>query len=103
MAAMLGEIRRAVTGNRLRDGVPIYFTGNGHWSPAISDAVVVPAEEGEALLKTAQGGPSPSRVVAPYAIDVVVGNGAVNPAGLREQIRAYGPTTFRADRRVSAA
>lgn len=103
MAAKLGEIKRVVTGNRLRDGVPVYYTGNVHWSPAIAEAIVVPADQADRLLSEAQSGPHPHPVVTSYLIDVVVGSGAIHPASLREHIRAFGPTTFRDDRRVSAA
>jgi Protein of unknown function (DUF2849) len=81
---------QAVTGNRLRDGVPIYFAGNGTWSAAIGDAVVAP--DGGVLLAEASKGPLPLEAVGPYVIDVTVADGAVNPIGLKEQIRAFGPT-----------
>lgn len=103
MAAKLGEIKRVVTGNRLRDGVPVYYSANAHWSPAIADAVVAPADQADRLLTEAQSAPHPHPVVGLYLIDVVVGSGTPQPAGLREQIRAFGPTTFRDERRVSAA
>jgi hypothetical protein len=79
-----------VTGNRLLDGVPIYYAGNGAWSPAIADAATAP--DGGVLLAEASVGPLPLEVVGPYVIDVTVIDGAVKPIGLKEQIRAYGPT-----------
>ena len=81
---------QAVTGNRLRDGVPIYFAGNGTWSPAIGDAVFAP--DGAALLAEASTGPLPLEAIGPYVIDVTVAEGVIRPVGLKEQIRAYGPT-----------
>ena len=81
---------QAVTGNRLRDGVPIYFAGGGTWSTSVGDAVVAP--DGGILLIEATAGPLPLEAVGPYVIDVTVAEDAIRPVGLKEQIRAYGPT-----------
>ena len=81
---------QVVTGNRLRDGVPIYFAGNGTWSATIGDAAIAP--DGGVLLAEASKGPLPLEAVGPYVIDVTVADGVVNPVGLKEQIRAFGPT-----------
>jgi uncharacterized protein DUF2849 len=89
--AAVSVIRRAVTGNRLRDGKPVYFVGNSHWSEAIGEAMHVPAETAERLLAEAQQG-NPHPVVAPYLIDVTLSADRLRPVGLRERIRAYGPT-----------
>lgn len=83
--------RRAVTGNRLRDGKPVYFVGNGHWSEAIEEALHVSADAAERLLNEAQQA-SPHPVVAPYLIDVTLSGNRLRPVGLRERIRAFGPT-----------
>ena len=72
------------------DGVPIYFAGKGTWSPAIGDAVVVP--DGGTLLIEASTGPLPLEAIGPYVIEVTVDDGVIRPVGLKEQIRAYGPT-----------
>jgi len=85
------ETRRAVTGNRLRDGRPVYFIGNGRWSDTIDEAAHVAAEEAERLLTEAQQG-KPHPVVAPYVFDVTVATGRLRPVSLRERIRAFGPT-----------
>ena len=81
---------QAVTGNRLRDGAVIYYAGNGAWSPAITDAVTAP--DGGTLLVEAMKGPLPLEAVGPYVIDVTVTEGVIAPVGLKETIRAYGPT-----------
>ncbi len=85
-------LRHAVTANRLRDGVPVYFGGAGRWSPAIDDAAHVAAEAAESLLAEAQAGPLPLPVVAPYLIEARFEGGRLRPVSLREQIRAFGPT-----------
>jgi hypothetical protein len=91
-ASIAAASRRLVTGNRLRDGIPVYFAGRGQWSPVIAEAVHVAADAAEALLATAQAGGPPHPVVAPYLIEAAVVDGWLRPLSLREQIRAFGPT-----------
>ena len=81
---------QAVTANRLRDGVPIYFAGNGRWSPKIADAMT--AADSDALLVDAVSGPLPLEAVGAYVIEVKLIEGTVRPVGLKEEIRAFGPT-----------
>ncbi|HEV2548668.1 MAG TPA: DUF2849 domain-containing protein [Stellaceae bacterium] len=91
LAPASSVIRRAVTGNRLRDGRPVYFVGSSRWSEAIEEAAHVAPNAAERLLAEAQHG-RPHPVVAPYLIDVTFGEGRLRPVGLRERIRAFGPT-----------
>ncbi len=91
LAPTASFIHRAVTGNRLRDGRPVYFVGDGRWSEAIEEAVHVAPDAAGRLLADAQQG-SPHPVVAPYLIDVTSSEGLLRPIGLRERIRAFGPT-----------
>ena len=81
---------QAITANRLSDGVPIYFAGKGNWSPNIGDSLT--SENGEALLADAIRGPLPLEAVGVYVIEVRLSEGTVQPVGLKEQIRAFGPT-----------
>ena len=91
-SAAPAETRRVVTGNRLRDGAPVYFAGNGRWSSAVAEARHVAAEAADGLLAEAQAGAPPHPVVAPYLIEAVLHDGHPYPLGLREEIRAFGPT-----------
>ncbi|MGO8914777.1 MAG: DUF2849 domain-containing protein [Stellaceae bacterium] len=93
----LDVARRLVTGNRLRDGVPVYFAGAGRWSPAFAEARHVDAAEAEALLAEAQAGAPPHPVIAPYLIEAVLRAGRLRPISLREEIRAFGPTVRAAE------
>src|SRR5579864_705673 len=90
--AAASETRRIVTGNRLRDGIPVYFAGGGRWTSAIAEARHVAADAADALLAEAQAGVAPHPVVAPYLIEAVLRDGCPHPLGLREEIRAFGPT-----------
>ncbi len=88
-------LRQIVTGNRLRDGVPVYFTATGDWTTAIGDAVHVPAAAAETLLQEAQAWSKAGQahpVVAPYLIEVALGAHSLIPVTLRERIRAFGPS-----------
>jgi hypothetical protein len=85
-------VRHVVTGNRLRDGIPVYFAGDGQWSPTIGEAVHVAAEAAEGLFAEAQSGTAPHPVVGAYLIEAVMQHGRLQPLSLRERIRAFGPT-----------
>ena len=82
-----------VTGNRLRDGTVVYFTGAGAWSPAIDAAQLVGDDKAEALLADAQTGPIPLPAVGIVLIEAIKEAGHIRPLSLRERIRASGPTT----------
>ena len=91
--------RRIVTGNRLRDGVPIYFVGDGCWSPSVAEARHVAAEAADELLAEAQAVPAPPHpAVGVAVIDVALVEGAPRPLSLRERIRAFGPTAGKPSR-----
>ncbi len=81
---------KIATGNRLRDGVVIYFDGK-EWVPDVDKAKVAHTAEDEAALK----GALDAAVKANHLIDAAVIDLVQNetkPARLREQIRAVGPT-----------
>ena len=81
---------KIATGNRLRDGVVIYFDGKD-WVPDVDAARVATTAEEEAVLKSALD----AAVKANHLIDAAVIDTVLNetkPARLREQIRAVGPT-----------
>jgi len=84
---------QAVTGNRLKDGAVIYLAAAGDWSERI-DAAATAADPAslDRLLELAAQAAAAQIVVAPYAIAVAIEGGAPRPLGLREQIRAFGPT-----------
>jgi hypothetical protein len=90
--------RRIVTGNRLRDGVPIYFIGDGSWSPSVAAARHVAAEAAAELLAEAQAAPAPHPAIGLAVIDVALVEGAPRPLSLRERIRAFGPTAGKPSR-----
>jgi hypothetical protein len=89
---MTENAQKLATGNRLRDGVPVYFAGKGTWSPKVNDAVLVEADAAEALLEEAQKGEKPLPAVGVELIEAVREGKRIVPVTLREKIRAFGPT-----------
>jgi hypothetical protein len=81
---------KVVSANRLRDGVPIYFAGNGVWSPKVTDALS--SGDGDALLAQARADAGFADAIDAFVVEVVMEQGALRPILLREQIRAFGPT-----------
>ncbi|MBK8175347.1 MAG: DUF2849 domain-containing protein [Rhodospirillales bacterium] len=86
---------KAVTANRLGDGIVVYLAEGGTWSERLVDAVASESKDVAAgLLAVAEGDAARCRVVAPYLIDVVRSEGgALLPTTYRERIRAAGPST----------
>jgi hypothetical protein len=89
---MAESVQKLVTGNRLRDGVPVYFAGGGKWSSAVSGALLVDPAAAEGLLAEAQKGEQPLPAVGMELIEAVREGSRIVPVTLREKIRAFGPT-----------
>jgi hypothetical protein len=90
-----------ITGNATDDGAPIYLRADGSWTRVLADAKASEAEELAAALALAK---TQQRIVCdPYAIDVKLVEGRLAPIGVREQIRANGPTVLLPIARAVAA
>jgi hypothetical protein len=86
-------LAHAVTANRLRDGVPVYRTADGGWTPKFAAiGQLATAAEAEAIAAAAGAVNGPDAVVGAYAITVEVDGATPRPTSLRERIRAEGPT-----------
>ena len=87
---MSGQI---VTANRLSDGAVVYLTPRGGWSEAITDGRVADGEfEIKDLMAWAHGAADRNEVVGPYSMAIDPGLGRQRALGMRETIRAAGPT-----------
>jgi sulfite reductase (NADPH) hemoprotein beta-component len=82
-----------VTANRLGDGRVVYRDPTGRWSESVAAAAVLDAEAAARALTAAEDDVAARRIVAPYAVDVVMTGGTPTPRTMREKIRAAGPTT----------
>ena len=84
---------KAITANRLDDGLVVYLTPEGGWSERLSEARLARDDDAAAALE-AEGGRAEAAqaVVAPYAIDLLREGGVLRPARYREIIRADGPS-----------
>jgi hypothetical protein len=85
--------KKAITGNRLGDGLVVFLDDKGGWSLSIADArLVADGPELDAATAYAKAQHDARIVVEPYPIDVEVIDGKPVPVRIRERIRAEGPT-----------
>jgi hypothetical protein len=78
------------TANHLRSGAVLFRDADGDWTSQVAAArIAMTPEAAEALLAQAKADPV---AVDPVLIEVIVVDGAPQPASLRERIRASGPT-----------
>ena len=93
MTAMPGTAK-VMTANRLREGHVVYMDTEGDWSASLGDAACAADDAAsDALGAQAAQAVRAGRVVGPYLIDVVEVDGAIQPIGTREIIRAAGGPT----------
>jgi len=86
-----------VTANRLTDGIVVYLAKDG-WTEELGRARIASTEdEIKTLEDEAAKEVKARKVVAVYAMDVALHNGAVNPLSVRERIRASHRTTLTKD------
>lgn len=78
---------RILTGNDLRTGAVVWWTGT-YWSLHVEDAVDVTGEEDRVIGREEAA----RRVNAAYAIDAELADGNPRPAHIKDRIRALGPT-----------
>jgi hypothetical protein len=85
--------QKAITANRLGDGLVVFLDPAGGWSLSIAEARLVSdgpeLDEANAYAKAQHDA---RVVVEPYPIDIEVVDGKPVPVRLRERIRAEGPT-----------
>ena len=79
---------KVLTGNDLKTGDVIWWTGQG-WSRHVDDAADT-GDMGEQILATEEAA---RRVNVPYIIEATRENdGSVRPAHIKDRVRALGPT-----------
>ena len=79
---------KIITGNDLKTGAVIWWTGEG-WSTHVEEAVDV-GDDGDQILAVEDAA---CRVNGGYVIDAVLdAEGKVRPAHIKDRIRALGPT-----------
>jgi Protein of unknown function (DUF2849) len=86
-------IRQALTANRLRDGLVVFLSEYGTWSPWLHDAQVARSKDEAAKLEARGGQDSKlNLVVGHYLIDVLEDGGTLRAAHIREHLRTLGPS-----------
>jgi Protein of unknown function (DUF2849) len=90
---------KAVTANRLDNGLVVFLDPEGGWTVDIAEARIIDDDELDEALAYGKAQHDARVVIEPYAIDVeVTDGGAPVPARLREKIRAErGPTVVYGD------
>jgi hypothetical protein len=85
--------QKAITANRLSDGLVVFLDDSGGWSLSIAEArLVSDGADLDAANAYAKSQHDARIVVEPYPIDVEIVDGRPVPVRLRERIRAEGPT-----------
>ena len=78
---------KILTGNDLKSGAVVWWTGSG-WSLHVDDAADA-GDHADAILAREEAA---RNVNASYAIEAARGADGVRPAHIKERIRALGPT-----------
>lgn len=92
---------KAVTGNRLGDGHPVYRTASGEWTVRIEDAQTFDnQDDADDALADAKG--QEMVVVGTYLITIEAPGKVTHREAMRENIRARGPTVVADHRRQSS-
>lgn len=78
---------KLLTGNDLKTGDVIWWTGSG-WSRHVEDSADV-GEHGEPIMAAEDGA---RRVNNPYIIEAVATDQGPRPAHIKDRVRALGPT-----------
>ncbi|PTR12241.1 uncharacterized protein DUF2849 [Novosphingobium sp. GV055] len=83
----MSEKIKIITGNDLRTGDVIWWTGEG-WSRHVDNAVAV-THDADAIIAREN---AKQVVTDTHVIDAVAADGTVRPAHIKDRIRALGPT-----------
>jgi Protein of unknown function (DUF2849) len=84
---------QVISANRLTDGTVVYLGPNGTWVEGLEAATVFGSDaECEAGLEKARAAVADNLVVDPFAVAIVEDANGRRAAGLRDAIRALGPT-----------
>ena len=81
---------KAVTGNRLDDGVVVYLGDDDRWTSNLGDAARLEDDDAKDVLAAAQA--RVKEIADAYLIDVTEENAPAGRETLRETIRKEGPT-----------
>lgn len=85
--------QKAITANRLSDGLVVFLSPSREWSLAVDDAeLFADGPDLDAALDYGKAQQEARIIVDAYAIDMEIVDGKQLPARLRERIRAEGPT-----------
>jgi len=81
---------KAVTGNRLNDGIVVFLTDNDQWSEKIENAAQFDDSDSAHVLEAAQR--RTAEIADAYLIDLDENGAPAGRAAIRETIRTRGPS-----------
>jgi hypothetical protein len=85
--------QKAITANRLFDGLVVFLTDTRDWSLSVDDArLFADGPDLDSALEFGKAQHEARVIVDPYAIDMEAAGDGQRPSRLRERIRAAGPT-----------
>ncbi len=87
---------KAVTANRLTDGIVVFYDPAFRWVESLQSAALFDTKEASAAaLKRANFDVAANLIVDPFDFEVIVEDGVIGAATMRDAIRANGPTIHR--------
>ncbi|MEM7619220.1 MAG: DUF2849 domain-containing protein [Pseudomonadota bacterium] len=93
MAKITKGAPKALSANRLKDGIVVFLTKGKSWSEDIQDvAIAKTPEEEQALLDTGASFAAINDIVDPYLFDVEQNGSEIKAAHIREHMRTKGPS-----------
>ncbi len=84
---------KVVTANLLMEGVAVWLTEDGCWTPDMREAELLD-DEAHADLRLLVAQSQPDKVVGPYLADAKLGDHGPEPVHFRETFRTRGPSNY---------
>ncbi|NIZ09260.1 DUF2849 domain-containing protein [Pseudooceanicola sp. HF7] len=84
---------KVVTANALLEGDVVYFTAQGTWTRALSEAELL-SEETQAKERLAEAAKQQDQIVGAYLADMADGDAGPVPTHFREEFRRTGPSNY---------
>lgn len=93
MPKLTKDAPKAISANRLGDGVVVFLDEQGNWSESLNRATVATTPEHEQqILEIAKLSEKDNKVVEPYLFDVKYNGSHIVPTHIREFMRNQGPS-----------
>lgn len=96
MAKLKKNAPKALTANRLSDGIVVFMKADGTWSEVIHDAhIAYDNSDSEKLVDQGKISSDANEVVEPYLFNVTQNGSEIVATHIREYMRTQGPSVRR--------